>query len=367
MFKIFLLTSYILLSFNVAQASVDLHMHLTMNVPLSPFYSGSLNDKAPATSWSSRLKSRIDFENLEQSQLQIIVAAIYINPAWGDVEKQFDDQIDSLTKFTTLHPRWKIIKEPAEATAELEKGNKVILLSLEGAWFFHDQPLFDKLMKKYPIRIVTPLHFSDFSKKIGRPAKQKGLFAPIQAILDFFMPYKYSALSPEGEQLFKYLIDGKIWIDLSHSSEQVIEYFLQTRPQGYPILMTHTVLRKYYGSDRGVDEKILALVAQEGGVLGILPSKEMLTNTPIQEGDCIKGNPFLVQWNEIIGKANLKNTYLGSDLNSPIPGLPPANSNEKCPILPEGLRTASDLKSLGDIQDKDATTNFIHQWQRIRN
>ena len=366
MYKKFFLSSLLLLSFCFARASVDLHMHLTMDVALSPFYSGSLNDKAPATSWSSRLKSRIDFEKLEASELQLVVAAIYINPAWGDVEKQFDDQINILTKFTSLHPRWKIIREPTEATTELAKGNKVILLSLEGAWFFHDQALFDKLMQKYPIRIVTPLHFSDFSRKIGRPAKQKGVFAPIQALLDFFIPYKYSALSPEGEQLFKYLIDHKIWIDLSHSSEQVINYFLQTRPQGYPLLMTHTVLKKYYGSDRGVDEKILALIAKEGGVLGLLPSTEMLTNTPVQEGDCIKGDPFIVQWNETIEKATLKNTYLGSDLNSPIPGLPPVNGKEKCPILPDGLRTAADLKSLGEIQDKDAATNFINQWQRVR-
>ncbi|MFM6927781.1 MAG: membrane dipeptidase [Bdellovibrio sp.] len=363
----FILPSLLLLSFSVSQASVDLHMHLTMDVPLSPFYSGSVNDKASATSWSSRLKSRIDFEKLEESQLQLIVAAIYINPAWGDVEKQFNAQMDSLTKFTSLHPQWTIIKEPAEATAELAKGKKVILLSLEGAWFFHDQHLFTQLLQKYPIRIVTPLHFSDFSKNIGRPAKQKGLFAPIQAMLDFFMPYKYPALSPEGEQLFKYLVDNKIWIDLSHSSEPVIEYFLQTRPKGYPILMTHTVLKKYYGSDRGVDDKILALVAQEGGVLGILPSTEMLSNTPTQQGDCINGNPFLVQWNEVVEKAQLKNIYLGSDLNSPIPGLPPTNSHEKCPILPEGLRTAADLKTLGNIQDTDATTNFINQWQRVRN
>ncbi len=341
-------------------------MHLTMDVPLSPFYSGSLNEKAPATNWNSRFKSRIDFEGLEQSQMQLIVAVIYVNPAWGDIEKQFTDQMNILTKFCELHPNWKIAKEPTEAQEEIKRGNKVLLLSLEGAWFFREQVLFDKLLEKYPIRIVTPLHFSDLSKKIGQSAKQKGLFGPIQALLDFFMPYKYEALSPLGEQLFKYLIDKKLWIDLSHSSDQVINYFLQVRPKGYPLLMTHTVLKKYYDTDRGIDEKLLKLIAQESGAVGLLPSKEMLINTPIKEGDCQNGNPFLVQWNEVTNEIGLKNTFLGSDLNSPIPGMPPVETDKKCSVLPEGLRTAADLKTLGDIQDKDAATNFLNQWQLIR-
>lgn len=362
----FLLLCFIVSAANVAHAAVDLHMHLTMDVPLSPFYSGSLNSKAPATSWNSRFKSRIDFEGLEQSQLQLIVAVIYINPIWGDIEKQFDSQMEILNKYCELHPHWKIAKEPTEAQEEIKKGNKVILLSLEGAWFFEEQVLFDKLIEKYPIRIVTPLHFSDLSRRIGRPAKQKGFFSPIQALLDFFMPYKYQALSPLGEQLFKYLIDKKLWIDLSHASNEVIEYFVQARPKGYPLLVTHTVLKKYYGTDRGIDGKLLSLIGQEGGVVGLLPSKEMLVHTPVQEGDCQNGNPFLVQWNEVATEIGLKNTYLGSDLNSPVQGVPPVETDKKCPVLPDGLRTAGDLKTLGDIQDKEAAMNFLNQWQLIR-
>lgn len=342
-------------------------MHLTMDVALSPFYSGTLNEKAPATSWKSRLKSRIDFEKLEASELQLIVAVIYINPGWGKVEEQFDQQMEELNKFISLHPQWKIAKEPAEAEAELKKGNKVFLLSLEGAWFYEDPELFNKMIEKYPIRIVTPLHFSDFYRKIGRSAKQIGAFAPIQALLDFFHPYKFRALSPEGEKLFQTLIQKKIWIDLSHSSEEVIDDFIKNRPQNYPLLMTHTVLKKYYGSDRGVDEKVLKLIGEEGGVIGLLPSTEMLVNTPVQKDDCTKGNLFLVQWNETLALTSLKNIYLGSDLNAPIPGLPPVSEDKKCDVLPEGLRTAADLKTLGNLEDKEAATNFITQWRRVRN
>jgi hypothetical protein len=57
-----MLLHLLFLSFlNVSFASVDLHMHLTMDVPLSPFYSGNLNTGVVATDWKSRLKSR-DFD-----------------------------------------------------------------------------------------------------------------------------------------------------------------------------------------------------------------------------------------------------------------------------------------------------------------
>lgn len=357
---------FIFICTHQAKASVDLHMHLTMDVALAPFYKGSLNDTAAATSWESRLKSRIDFEQLEKSQLQLIVAVIYINPVWGDIEKQFEEQINNLKKYTELHPTWKIVQSPEQAQIEISKKNKIIILSLEGAWFFLEPILFDRLISKHRISIVTPLHFSDFSRKIGKSAEQRGLFAPLQDILDFFKPFKFKALSPEGEKLFQYLIHKKIWIDLSHSSEQVVDYFFEIRPANYPLLMTHTVLKKYYGTDRGINEKILHIVKSEGGVIGLLPSIEMLTKTPIKVGDCIQGNPFLVQWNELVSFVGLNNVYLGSDMNSPIPGIPPIGGNSKCPILPDGLRTAADLKTLAEIQDKNAIFHFLEKWKQMK-
>jgi microsomal dipeptidase-like Zn-dependent dipeptidase len=339
-------------------------MHLTMDVPLSPFYSGNLNTGVVATDWKSRLKSRADFETLEKSDLKLVVPVISINGLWGDTEKQFDEQMGILNKFCELHPNWKIVKNPEEAKFEIAKGNKIFIISAEGATYYRDRELYTKLMDKYPISIVTPLHFSDLAHVIGRPAKQLGLFSPIQALLDFFSSNKVEALTPLGDSLFQYLIEKKIWIDLSHASSQVVRYFIQNRPQGYPLMMTHTILGKYYGSDRGIDEGLMQLIAKENGVVGLLPSTEMLGGTPLVEGDCIKGNPFLVQWNELVDTVKLRNAYLGSDTNAPLPGLPAVNAN--CPVMPDGLRTVADLKTLAQLQDKNSIANFIEQWERVK-
>lgn len=339
-------------------------MHLTINVPLSPFYAGGLNDAVQAKDWNTRFKSKLDFESLEKSDLKLIVAVIYINPIWGDIEKQFDTQMSEIQKFCELHPHWKIVKEPTEAQEEIQKGNKVFIISSEGAWFFKEKELFAQLMDKYSVRIVTPLHFSDLGRRIGHAAKQKGFFAPIQAILDFFSSNKYDALTPMGEDLFQFLFDKKIWIDLSHSSQPVIDYFLKIRPKGYPILMTHTVMKKYYGSDRGIDDSLLKLIGEENGAVGLLPSKEMLTGTPTKDTSCEEDNPFLVQWKEVTSVVGAKNVFLGSDLNSVIVGLPPAKAG--CPVFAEGLTTAADLKTLATVIDKDAAQNFLKEWGLVR-
>ena len=82
-----LLISYFL------DASVDLHSHLAMEKMLSPVFKGQLLEKAQATDWKSRFKSRADFESLEKSGLKIVVVAISIHTLWGDPEKQIDEQV----------------------------------------------------------------------------------------------------------------------------------------------------------------------------------------------------------------------------------------------------------------------------------
>ncbi len=345
-------------------ATVDLHMHLTIDVPLSPFYSGGLNETVRAKDWDSRFKSKIDYDTLEKSGLKLIVAVIYINPIWGDVEKQFDMQMAEIQKYCELHRQWKIVKEPREAQEEINKGNKVFMISSEGGWFFKERELFDKLMRRHNVRIVTPLHFSDLGRRIGTAAKQKGLFSPIQAILDFFSSNKYEGLTPMGESLIQYLLEKKIWIDLSHSSQAVIDQFLKIRPKGYPILMTHTVMKKYYGTERGIDESLLKLIGKGNGAVGLLPSADMLIGTPTKDTSCEEDNPYLVQWQEVAAIAGTQNVFLGSDLNSPIQGLPRAKGG--CPVFTAGLTTAGDLKTLATVQDKDAVGNFLKEWGMVR-
>lgn len=335
-------------------------MHMTIEVPLSPVYSGQLLGKARAQTWDSRFKSRIDFESLEKSGLDIVVAALFVNSVWGDVEKQLDDQIKVLNDFCVQHKNWIIVSEPKQAENELTKGNNIIILSIEGAWFFKDKDLFNRIMEKYPIRIVTPIHFTDFREVIGKSADQRGLSGFLQKIFRFIFGTT-EKLSEIGKEVFKVLLEKKVWIDLSHSSKPALEYFLQIKPDGYPLLMTHTVLGKYYGTERGVDENFLKMLVNEPGLIGLLPSTEMLVGTPQgNSSDCQKNNPFFIQWNEIQSLIGSQKIYLGSDLNSPIPFMP-----NSCPGQKDWV-TAADLSRLIKDENSSSTAYFLKMWKIAR-
>ncbi len=354
----------------LALANVDLHMHLTMEVPLSPFFQGHLNQTAVATDATSRLKSRVDAQTLKKSGLDLIVAVIYINPVWGDPQKQVTEQIQLLNIFCQNNPIWKIATEPEQAREFLRSGHRVFILSLEGGWIFQDQKIFEDLIFKHGIRIVTPMHFSDLYNAIGQPAQQKGLFGPIQKIINFFQHKSENALTPLGQQLISFLFKNKIWIDLSHASDRVQVAVIAQMPAGYPILFTHTVLQKYYGSDRGLDQNMLIKIKQSFGALGLLPSDEMLLNTPVDLNDCQKSNPFLTQWHEIENSIGHENLFLGSDLNAPIPTLSATPADKKCkPFMAQGLVSAADLFEVSELKkskngsDSEAILNL---WNRVR-
>ncbi len=353
-----------------AFANVDLHMHLTIEVPLSPFFQGHLNQTAVATDATSRLKSRIDAQTLKNSGLDLIVAVIYINPVWGDPQKQVTEQIQLLNIFCQNNPIWKIATEPDQARDFLKSGHHVFILSLEGGWIFQDQKIFEDLIFKHGIRIVTPLHFSDLYNVIGQPAQQKGLFGPIQKIINFFQRKSENSLTPLGQQLISFLFKNKIWIDLSHASDRVQADVIAQMPAGYPILFTHTVLQKYYGSDRGLDQNMLIKIKQSAGAIGLLPSDEMLLNTPVDLNDCQKSNPFLTQWNEIKNLIGDENLFLGSDLNSPIPMLSAKTTDKKCkPFMINGLVTAADLFEVSELKTSKTGSDskaILNLWSRVR-
>lgn len=362
--KIFL--GLLFISFYV-NAKVDLHSHLAMEKMLSPIFKGKLLETAAATDWKSRFKSRADFESLEKSGLKIIVVAISIHTLWGDPEKQIDDQIALLKEFCTRHPNWKIVAEPYEAEEAIKNNQKVFVLSLEGAPYFQDKALFDRVINNHPIRVVTPIHFTDFKQIMGRPARQDGLFGWLLDKYFYFFGHNVP-ITVQGKELLTQLIEKKIWVDLSHATPDYIKYFLQVRPKNYPSLVTHTVLRKYLGHDRGIDEDLLVEIAKDGGLVGLLATNDMLANTPEDKFDCKKNYQFVTQWNELREKLKWEQLLVGSDLNAPIPSLPPSDGLVDCQgkSVQLGWTTAAELPGILNLESPQAVDFFIQTWKRVR-
>lgn len=345
-------------------------MHMTMEVPLKGLFKGRLLEPAKSDDTDSRFRSRVDHASLEASGLKVVIAALIANPMIGKPEQQIEEQIAILHEFVKRHPNWKIASEPDDVLNQTAKGNKVILFSLEGAWAFKDGAAFEALLSKHPIRFVTPFHFTDIHSKIGRAARQRGAANWAQRFFAFFHRKPKSGFTAHGDELLKIMLERKIWIDLSHAPDEFSEYFLNARPKGYPLLVTHTVLAKYYGLERGISESLVKALRSDDGAVGLLPSVDMLEGTPSRaaEGLCGKGQAFLAQWKEMSERIGAQKVYLGSDFNAPIPTIPPLTNTGKCakPFLPGGLVTAKDLAEIVALQDKSAIANFVRTWKLVR-
>lgn len=349
-------------------ATIDLHMHLTMEVPLKGVFSGHLLGKTVSQDTTSRFKSRIDFDSLNESGLRVIIAAVVVNPLWGDPTHQIEEQIQLLREFCAKHPRWTVATEPDDVLRETAKGNKVFLLSLEGVWTLKDKASFERLLDRHPIRFVTPFHFTDLHANIGKSARQRGFAGWVQAFLQLFKRSPPEAISPLGRDLLNVMFDRGIWIDLSHAPNEFIEHFLKTRPKGYPILVTHTILAKYYATDRGLSENLVTRLKEEPGAVGLIPSMEMLVGTPLANKDCGQGAAFISQWDELVTAIGKHKVYLGSDLNAPLPTISPTPSTPNCPtpFLRNGLITARDLREIGALEDRNSINNFVQMWKLVR-
>jgi microsomal dipeptidase-like Zn-dependent dipeptidase len=324
-----------------------------------PFF-GSFYDPLHASQWSSRLKTRVNAETLEDSDVKIAIIALYSHPLFfrsiaGSQRESIRHQIDEARKFVTAHPNWIIAKNAAEARKALDEGKRVLILSLEGAsGILENEADIQEFVEKDGVRIVTPLHFMD--DWIGGAALMPGAAAivnPFAAFQSFLQSERDEngvflndqGLTSKGHSFIQSLIQHGVWIDLSHSSDKSVRDMLpMLKAAGQPPLFTHTVLRQAFRGERGIPEKFIHEVAANDGILGIIPSDDMLKGTTVPpelcpaecNGQCEGGIAALAAqfdgMKKIIPASHL---FIGTDIDAPITFLKPT-CNALAAIRPKG-------------------------------
>lgn len=345
---------------------VDLHAHYFMPEASGVESFGSFEGKLLAHRWSDRLKTRVNAEALERSQVKVAVAALYTHPLFlGSQRNQLRRQIESVKNFIQLHPSWVQVKSPTEARLALGAGKKVIILSLEGAnGTLEDTSDFREFIEKDGIRIVTPIHFTD--DWIGGAAlmpDNKIWVNPKAALRSYLHPLmdpsgvrlNPQGLTPEGSEYLRRLIRAGVWIDLSHASDaSASEMITLLREAHQPLLYTHTILRSAFHSERGISPDQLQIVKETYGIVGLLPSDDMLEGT--QElatccpaachAECEGGiAAFCSQFVEMSKKIPATSILIGTDADAPLTFLQPS-----CPSIeksnPQGIWEYSQLPLL---------------------
>jgi microsomal dipeptidase-like Zn-dependent dipeptidase len=314
--------------------AVELHAHLFMKEGMTWAFRGDFFGPLRATSWKDPFNSQANPESLENSGLSIVVAALYAHPLFTlSLRESVRRQIALARKFVLTHDNWVLATDPAQAHEALQQGKRVMILALEGASGIIETPQdIQEFIDDGGIRIVTPLHLMD--DEFGGVAFLKGfraLASPVAWLKQLFLPHynegvrtNHAGLTPYGQWLITELLKHHVWIDLAHASDAAqTEMISVIKAAEQPLLVTHTVLRKFHGAERGISNSTLQAIKDTHGILGLMPSEEMLEGAPRPDNCPSSIASLATEYTEISAELGTDSVMLGSDFNGGIPHLAP--------------------------------------------
>jgi len=332
-------------AYDPAAGTVELHSHIFMDQGLGLMFHGKFTGPIEATSWKDRFSEQTNADAVNRSGVAILVVALYALPGFvWSMKDAIRHQMDTAEQFVKDNPQWVIARSPDDATQILAQGKRALIFSLENAHGVLDsEDDLKEFVDERGIRIVTFMHLMDNS--YGGAAYLQGyhVFSNIWSwLFGMFDPDIESdgdrvnprGLEPKGKEMLARLLAHHVWIDLSHSSDATKNDVIPIlQAQNQPLLYTHAPLRKYYGAERGITEDQIKQVKESGGIIGVVPSDEMLVNTKVDPRFCGKGCPascdsgahaLAQQYSEMVAlMGSADRVMFGSDYNGGIPHLSP--------------------------------------------
>lgn len=350
-------------------------------------FHGDFNGPLIAKDWTSRFSSQVNPEALQKSQLDIVVATLYAHPFLTlSLRDSIRRQIALAQRFVQENPAWIIARTPEQAKQALDTEKHVLIFALEGAsGILETEEDLKEFIDQAGIRIVTLLHLTD--DEFGGVAFLNGIrgFAsPLAFVKSLFshgnsqgIRVNSSGLTALGLEMTHHLIRRHVWIDLAHASDGSQKTLAPIlRQAGQPLLYTHTVLRRFLRAERGISDEQLREVAETKGFMGLMPSEEMLVQTPPLTGTCEGSVHSLAnQYREaakVIGESSVS---MGSDFNGGIPHLKPScatgtSLDQKQGYwnigqTPELWQALQNILELNPENGKKSTDRFIDAWSRV--
>lgn len=387
---------FALVSFTCFSAGIDLHSHPFMKHGVGPIFNGSFFSPTTSKNYKTLLKSNLNEETLIESDIDILVVALYTHPVLalfnGGAKKAIDRQIDEAHEFIRRNPNWIIATDALQATEALNAGKRVLVLSLEGAeHVLETKEDLDYFINQRGISIVTPIHLND--THFGGAAYMRGFRKTFLGLTKIISPLKsegvkinFKGMTKKGAWLLDELIQRQVWIDLTHGSDLFIAAAMEKiKAANQPLLFTHTAIRHYYQAERGLAQWMIAEIKNHGGMVGLVPSEEMILDTKTPEILCPKGcfncsqgfralYAQFLELSEIIGPNNVA---LGQDFNGGIPHLSPDlcapadEIDEKAGyfLYSQAQNLNQKANSLGFTQklfSESSAKTFLAHWTKVR-
>ncbi|MFC1706659.1 dipeptidase [Planctomycetota bacterium] len=289
----------------------DIHTHMLLSVRYLGFDVRCRRRRQPRWSPLRNMTDLITIERAIAGGLGLLVFTIYVFPTpWRRYRRAVLRTIDS---FLALMDRYRGRAAHARSIADVSRirseGQLACMLALEGGHALEGDLAFLETLRERGITYLTLTHFinNELSGSSTHPGSAVGL-------------------TPFGREVVRECNRLGILLDLSHCSEVAkLEAASLSRQ---PVICSHTGLRRFVGASRMASDAEVRVVAETGGLIGLMVSPLFVNGTRnAGVDDVVRGLAHVV---EIAGEDHV---CLGSDLDS---GFPP----------PQGMEDIGDFQQI---------------------
>lgn len=344
---------------------LDLHAHLSMKPGLYWVFSGVPWALEHEPDWSHRFSEKMAVEAVRKSGMKLIVVSLYANPFFTfpqDPAEAIYEELAQTRELVARYPDDFSIATTSEQARRIIAGGKIaLLLALEAAEWSMRTPEDVAALYREGVRMVNPIHLYD--SWIGGSDLQGTARA-------FINPPGYGhahwvddhrennlGLTENGRNLLRTFAQYGIVIDISHFSRQSLRDLAAMRELAHlPIVNSHMPnLVDTADNERAVDAYTFRLLAERGGLLGLVPTTESPVGKDPYPGLC-RGTveTYARTYAAAVSRAAGMPIAMASDFNGGIGHLRPTHGSDGCRPLMEaktdfdrhGLRDAGFLPDL---------------------
>ena len=257
-------------SVHAAAPVADLHVHPSLNAYYLRRDLG--RQHAPPWVWNP-LRQQVDLPRARAGGLRVWTNCAYA-PTVLPV-KPFQAALGSFQALEDLCARNPALAQVARRRGEvagiLASGKVAIIHACEGG--HHAEGSLEKLeqLAARGLRYVTLTHF--VHNGIAQPAKLPGkpwfsLFRGAPGVTDF------------GRQFLRRCEELGVLADLTHCSDRSFADVASAATK--PFVVTHTGFRRFHESERNLSDEQLKLVAQSGGMVGVITWNTLLGGNSLE-------------------------------------------------------------------------------------
>ncbi len=230
---------------------IDTHSHFLLN---GHFFKKDFGKRHNPPWFWNPLKNTIDLPRLKEGRVSCSTCTVYVPvfplrlTAWAACNRILDTLDHIADRF--MGQVQKVDTAGAIRDA-FSQGRLALLPAVEGGHVIGSKAERVRHLRKRGVRFFTLTHF--VPNRIADAASR---------------PHVHGGISSFGRRVLKECEESGVVVDLAHCSDQAFVQALDILEK--PPVVTHTALRQGRSSQRFINEELLRLIVQKGGMVGVI-------------------------------------------------------------------------------------------------